>query len=82
MVILSKNFANQFSFHIGETERSALEIIREFLMIKAHQMEDCRMDIMDRNLVFYSLETKIIGLAMTLVSWSSIPWKPKSSVLP
>jgi hypothetical protein len=46
---------------IGETEIPAGVPISELLVIKAHQVEDCGLKVVNMHRVFHSLKPEIVG---------------------
>src|SRR5262245_19709592 len=59
----SQYFLYHFSFHIRQSKITSLETEREFRVIEAEQVQDCRVQIVDVDFVFDHVETEIMGLA-------------------
>ena len=62
---LSENPVYHLAMNISQAEIAALEAERKFFVIKAEQVEDCRLEIVNIDFVPGDRETQFVGLAIS-----------------
>ncbi len=55
------NFANQLAVYVSEAVVTAAVMKRQPFVIKAKQMQDCRLQVMNVNRTFCDVKAKLIG---------------------
>src|SRR5436190_19536045 len=60
---LSEKFFHKFTFHVSQSEITALETIRELLVIEAETMKNRCMQVVNMNAILRDVKTKFIRLA-------------------
>ncbi len=57
--------------HISQPIVAALELVRQFLVIEAEQVENRGVEIVDVNFLFRSGESELIGCAVNMAAFYS-----------
>src|SRR5215471_17410675 len=72
---------HQLPFYVSQAEIPTLEAIGKFRVIKAEQVKQCRVQVVNRDFVFDDVEAQVVGFAKSDTWLDAAPCQPNSERL-
>src|SRR4029077_12588574 len=73
---LRQKFFDNLALNIGQAKIAALKAIGEFRVIKAQQMQQGRVKVVDMDLVLYDVEAEFVSFPQTNSGFEAAPGHP------